>query len=182
MQNGARMRVLTFALVFAGCNARSIDMPAGGAAWSGQALVVHEWGTHTLVVGSDGSLLRGLHHEEEDLPSFVYDRIKQGQLVGPVIDKMETPVLYFYSASPLSMKVSVDFPRGVMTQWFPLAQNYYPLVARVPPQGDLADPVLDPHFAFASAECAAKFGVANGLLDWGSVQLLGRGEAPSLPD
>jgi hypothetical protein len=178
------MRWLTLAIAIAGCNGRSIDMPiTGGQSWSGQALVVHEWGTHTLVVGSDGTLLRGLHHEEEDLPAFVYDRIKQGQLVGPVIDKMETPVLYFYSASAVSMKVSVDFPRGLMTQWFPPAQTYYPLVARIPPQGDLADPVLDPHFPFGSATCRDKYGtVGDGLLDWGSVSILGRAEAPALPD
>jgi hypothetical protein len=181
MQNGARMRVLTFAFVLAGCNARSIDTSTGGAAWSGQGLVVHEWGTHTLVVGSDGSLLRGLHHEEEDLPPFVYDRIKQGGTVGPVIDKMETPVLYFYSPSALAMKVSVDFPRGVMTQWFPLAQSYYPLIARTP-QG-FADPVMDPHFPFGSAQCQMDYGtVGNGLLDWGTVQVLGRSENPALPD
>ena len=46
----------------------SLD-PAPGR-YAGHGFVVHEWGTDTIVVGSDGSLQRGLHHEEEDLPSF----------------------------------------------------------------------------------------------------------------
>jgi hypothetical protein len=62
--------------------------------YAGTGFVVHEWGTNTVVTGSDGSLQRGLHHEEEDLPDFVYDRAKQGKLL-PVEDKMETPVDYF---------------------------------------------------------------------------------------
>ena len=36
---------------------------------SRDGFVVHEWGTLTSVIGSDGSLLPGLHHEEEDLRS-----------------------------------------------------------------------------------------------------------------
>jgi hypothetical protein len=47
---------------------------ASGPKYGGKGLVVHEWGTDTIVVGSDGSQLLGLQHEEEDLPGFVYDR------------------------------------------------------------------------------------------------------------
>src|SRR5690349_5121420 len=50
--------------------------------YPGHGFIVHEWGTNTIVVGSDGSLQRGLHHEEEDLPGFVYDRIKAGATAG----------------------------------------------------------------------------------------------------
>src|SRR5690242_15521751 len=76
--------------------------PITGARWDGGGFVVHEWGTNTIVVGSDGTMQRGLHHEEEDLPGFVYDRVKAGRLPGsPSVEvKMETPVLYFYSATP----------------------------------------------------------------------------------
>ena len=45
-----------------------------GPKYGGKGFVVHEWGTDTIVVGSDGSQLLGLQHEEEDLPGFVYDR------------------------------------------------------------------------------------------------------------
>ncbi len=44
---------------------------------------MHEWGTDTVVVGSDGSLQRGLHHEEEDLPAFVYDRLTNACRAAP---------------------------------------------------------------------------------------------------
>src|SRR4051812_14978023 len=54
------------------------DPGARPAQYPGHGFIVHEWGTDTVVVGSDGSLQRGLHHEEEDLPGFVYDRIKGG--------------------------------------------------------------------------------------------------------
>lgn len=46
------------------------------------------------------SLQRGLHHEEEDLPAFVYDRARAGATMGipsVAVSKMETPVTYFYS-------------------------------------------------------------------------------------
>src|SRR4051794_16088827 len=56
--------------------------------YPGSGFIVHEWGTDTIVVGSDGSLQRGLHHEEEDLPGFVYDRTKATMLPGSVAVKM----------------------------------------------------------------------------------------------
>src|SRR4051812_19303097 len=44
--------------------------PGGtGPQYPGTGFRVHEWGTNTIVVGSDGSMQRGLQHEEEDLPS-----------------------------------------------------------------------------------------------------------------
>ncbi len=49
---------------------------AQGPKYPGKGFVVHEWGTDTIVVGSDGTQLLGLQHEEEDLPRFVYDRRK----------------------------------------------------------------------------------------------------------
>jgi len=149
--------------------------------WSGKGFVVHEWGTNTIVVGSDGSLQRGLHHEEEDLPGFVYDRMKAGLLEGSasVEVKMETPVTYFYSDVPRSVSVAVDFPRGVFTQWFPAAKSFYPFIAAqnsAPGLVPAGDPVLDVDFPFGSKTCAEKYGlIANGLLDWGSVEVLARG-------
>jgi len=34
---------------------------------------------------------------------------------------METPVIYFYSAQPLTASVHVDFPAGLITEWYPQA-------------------------------------------------------------
>jgi len=36
---------------------------------------------------------------------------------------METPVLYFYSDRPLRASVEVEFPKGVITEWYPAASN-----------------------------------------------------------
>jgi hypothetical protein len=138
--------------------------------------VVHEWGTNTVVTGSDGVLLRGLHHEEEDLPAFVWDRMRAGTLPGSlsVVTKMETPVAYFHTPKPLTAKVSVEFPLGVLTQWYPAAWRFEPQLGGEPPTASpIGDPALDPRFPFATEECRAKFGrVAGGLLDWSTVEVL----------
>ncbi len=87
---------------------------------------VHEWGTFTSVSGSDGRMLPGLEVEEAALPNFVgsfagfapankgWDRPVRGVTV-----KMETPVLYFYSAAPLTVRVDVAFHGGSISQWYP---------------------------------------------------------------
>jgi hypothetical protein len=35
--------------------------------------------------------------------------------------RMETPVLYFYSPSAMTARVSVDFPQGLFSEWYPQA-------------------------------------------------------------
>ncbi|MDI3287147.1 hypothetical protein [Polyangium sp. 15x6] len=158
------------------------------AAYAGKGFVVHEWGTDTVVVGSDGALLRGLHHEEEDLPSFVYDRVRAGTLPGStsVHLKMETPVTYFYSDKPMKARVQVAFPSGVLTQWYPAVASFYPWVAEAnaaPGLASGADPVLDPAFPWNGPTCQEKYGaVGQGLLDWGEVEILPRGEDVPLPE
>lgn len=127
-----------------------------------QDLVVHEWGTFTSFVGSDGKRQPGMHHEEETLPSFVYgahnpqsgvsyfdeknicgkipcqwlDAFKRA--VGPsevmpknpvnrsVSQKMETPVIYFYGDVGQKLKVDIDFPQGIISQYYPRAAAYFP--------------------------------------------------------
>jgi hypothetical protein len=159
--------------------------PTPQAKYPGTGFIVHEWGTNTIVVGSDGSLQRGLHHEEEDLPAFVYDRLKSwGEQGIGVQSKMETPVTYFYSDKPLTAKVSVTFPKGVLTQWYPAARDFFPGLV-IGPSG-IADPVMDPHFTTQNATCAAQYAdgkaIGNGLLDWGEVSVLARGTQVSPPD
>ena len=156
--------------------------------YPGQGFIVHEWGTDTIVVGSDGSLQRGLHHEEEDLPSFVYDRIKAGMLMGAtpsVTIKMETPVTYFYSPGPLLVNARVEFPKGVLTQWYPGVTTFLPPVAAAgsvtyPALPDaLEDPALDVRFPFVGEMCRAKYAsLSGGLLDWGNFSIQGRGVTP----
>ncbi len=153
--------------------------------YPGKGFIVHEWGTNTVVVGSDGSLQRGLHHEEEDLPGFVYDRIKAGSLPGAtsVEVKMETPVTYFYSDKALTVSASVGFPHGVFTQWYPAVQAFTPKIAApaaLPGGTTFSDPVLDPAYPFGSAQCEAHYSpLLDGNLDWGQIELLPRDAAAS---
>ena len=162
--------------------------PAEGTAYPGKGFIVHEWGTDTVVVGSDGSLQRGLHHEEEDLPGFVYDRLSTTSATGElsVEVKMETPVTYFYSDVPRTVNATVGFPKGVFTQWYPSSMHFFPPVAGVGAKlgvDAVTDPVFDLDFPFDTPECAKKYGsVADGVLDWGAVDVLARDAKPSMEE
>jgi hypothetical protein len=156
----------------------TVDPGGTGPQYPGTGFRVHEWGTNTIVVGSDGTLQRGLHHEEEDLPSFVYDRRKT-ETIGSVADvKMETPVTYFYSEKPLTANVGVAFPQGVLSQWYPAVQGFYPPVFK-----GIGDPALDKSFPYTTQSCRDHFSaVVDGNLSWGPVEILGRDVAPTAPD
>jgi hypothetical protein len=88
-------------------------------------LTVHEWGTFTSVAGADGAAtawdaLGG----ESDLPDFVnYKayRCFKFALGGTV--RMETPVIYFYAPREVKARVNVQFPHGVITEWYPDGDN-----------------------------------------------------------
>ena len=99
-----------------------------------ERFVVHEWGTFTSMQGEDGVALEGLTAEEEALPGFVYSRSKvrdcplrdrgwKGLEVPAehVTQKMETPVLYFHSATARRVRVRVDFMKGLISQWYPVS-------------------------------------------------------------
>jgi hypothetical protein len=107
------------------------DVPAPRA---DDRFVVHEWGTFTSVQGQDGVALEGLAREEETLPEFVCSRSKiracplrekgwKGLEVPAdhVTQKMETPVLYFRSATSRKARVRVDFVQGLISQWYPVS-------------------------------------------------------------
>src|SRR5262245_32569875 len=106
-------------------------------------VTVHEWGTFTSVAGPDGQAAAWLPLAgPSELPCFVnyyqnrllkaigsqealtekntldYSRAR-AQLLGPI--RMETPVLYFYSAMPENVDVRVAFPKGFITEWYPQA-------------------------------------------------------------
>lgn len=164
---------------------------SAGLKYPGHGFIVHEWGTNTIVVGSDGSLQRGLHHEEEDLPGFVYDRIKAGSVAGNpsvVLSKMETPITYFYSDTPRAVQVAVDFPAGVLTQWYPRVVQFSPPMlmhwgADTPTGTQVVDPVLDLDVQFQSQSCKDQYShAALGRLDWGNVVVLARDATPPLLD
>lgn len=98
---------------------------------AGSGLIVHEWGTFTSIAGKDGVALewRPLNGAS-DLPKFIHTIQNQdeGLRHGPKADltasvRMETPVLYFYSASETDVSVKVDFPKGKITEWYPQARS-----------------------------------------------------------
>lgn len=109
-------------------------------------LTVHEWGTFTTVAGPDGRAIDWLPlGGPTDLPCFVeHYRNRPDAKIAPnqpaLLDyvtaranlwgkvRMETPVLYFYAGEPMSLNVTVRFPHGLMTEWYPHASVTQPLV------------------------------------------------------
>ncbi|HEY1241899.1 MAG TPA: hypothetical protein VGF16_15155 [Bryobacteraceae bacterium] len=113
--------------------------------------VVHEWGTFTSVAGDDGEPVPWAPlFGAPDLPCFV-DRLPmvlgKWQLSGLV--RMETPVLYFYTPRALTLSVHVDFPQGLITEWYPRASKAGPT-------------------SFASAGTVYR----NGRIEWNDVNVL----------
>jgi len=114
--------------------------------WSGLAAetkpadyVVHEWGTFTSLQGADGKQMEWLSQIGADLPNFVYHDSHPGSIGGGYLSRsmmrkssrrarqrMETPVLYFYSGEPRTVDVEVKFPQGTVTEWFPRVSHAGP--------------------------------------------------------
>jgi hypothetical protein len=121
MNQKARAAFGAAALVIA---AATILMAANLGVAEPNSLIVHEWGTFTSVAGEDGSaVVWDVLGGKDDLPGFVntggYQKLR---LSGTV--RMETPVLYFYSPRALNVDVSVAFPKGLITEWYPKAEYY----------------------------------------------------------
>jgi hypothetical protein len=92
--------------------------------------VAHEWGTFTSVQGADGVQMEWCPFTALELPNFVYSLMRPGFGRAPGISfvgknsfyarqRMETPVIYFYTDKPLTVNVAVDFPQGKITEWYP---------------------------------------------------------------
>jgi hypothetical protein len=106
-------------------------------------LTVHEWGTFTSIAGENGmavdwSPLDG----PTDLPCFVH-RFEFGakaNLGGTV--RMETPVIYLYSASTTTADIRVTFRNGFITEWYPKANRVASYFGSgIPPKGpDIRQP------------------------------------------
>ncbi len=138
----------------------------GSAAWDGRSRVVHEWGTFTAVLGSDGVALDGLRHEDGSLPGFVLDAADAFALTA-ASPKMETPVIYFYSPEPWYVRVRAAFPHGAITHWYPPASQVNGL--------RFAGPVEMPRPALP---------LRDGSITWGhgaELCVLARDEQPALP-
>ena len=131
------MKTITIVSLVLGVLAWSVFGRSGGA-----ALDVHEWGTFTVVSGSDGQPIQWYQPEEalSELPDFVYPRrqatnaslggtpglrktgagvlILNGSPSGFFV-RMETPVLYFYPEKPMPVAAQVTMKNGFVTEWFP---------------------------------------------------------------
>lgn len=90
----------------------------------------HEWGTFTSVQGADGVQMEWNPLTVSELPPFVYELNRVRGKNSPLLllaktgltcrQRMETPVIYFYSDRERTLDVAVDFPQGTITEWYPL--------------------------------------------------------------
>src|SRR5688572_26048414 len=112
--------------------------------------IVHEWGTFTSFSGSDGISLDFRPLVDEDLPQFVIDRPKQafinerrnlaflrgytGKAVVLSKQRMETPVTYFYTDHERIVDVSVEFPQGLLTEFYPPVRDFGPAFKKGQPE------------------------------------------------
>src|SRR2546426_8454886 len=120
-----RKNSLNHRLVFIGSTA--VVAAATGmliAAQPAADYVAHEWGTFTSVQGGDGVLLDWRPLESSRLPKFVYDwqnpglnrraagNLAFGKIGMLTLQRMETPVIYFYAEEKQAVDVAVKFPQG----------------------------------------------------------------------
>ena len=110
----------------------------GFAADTPRDYAAHEWGTFTSVQGGDGVLVPWHASQIGDLPAFVYNWNKPGLNRQPTpilfggkgglttLQRMETPVIYFYTDAEVTVEVEARFPKGFITEWFPQATQIGP--------------------------------------------------------
>ncbi len=123
-------------------------------------LIVHEWGTFTTFSGSNGVHLDFRPLLDNELPGFVFDRASQsghvnwfskGRLRTRV--RMETPVTYFYTDRERTVRAKVEFPKGLLTEFYPPVASMAPAFdEKLGLQGD-GEPI------------------GKGMLDWGEIDL-----------
>ena len=139
-------------------------------------LVVHEWGTFTGLSTSHGEHLPFRNDIGAGLPSFVLTRLEQAQRLNPpplhelldifgkdesiALQRMETPVVYFYTDAPREAEVKVDFPKGMLTE-------FYPPVRGMTPAFD----------AVAEREV-----LKGSSLDWGKIRIVPASSATRIPE
>lgn len=89
-----------------------------------ERLVAHEWGTFTSVASDTGEPTRWAPWTgPPDLPCFVYQSHAGVKFSIAGLVRMETPVIYFYAPTAMKVSVDVDFPKGLVTEWYPAATS-----------------------------------------------------------
>jgi hypothetical protein len=121
--------------------------PAFAGPSDSNQFIVHEWGTFTSFAGSDGVSLEFRPLATSDLPAFVFDRARQANLFTQRFDagdrsgyttkstmrslqRMETPVTYFYTDRERVVDVTVGFPRGLLTEFYPPVRGMFPVFVK----------------------------------------------------
>jgi hypothetical protein len=124
------MKKLLLTLALAASN---LAVQACGDYGTADTYIAHEWGTFTSIQGSDGIPIPWQSLNSGDLPLFVYNRTRAqdaaalgvynvwagGKGSMSSVQRMETPVIYFYTLKPKTVDVRVDFPTGSITEWYP---------------------------------------------------------------
>jgi hypothetical protein len=163
-----------------------------------KSFIVHEWGTFTGFAGSDGVHIPFNTNIGGDLPSFVVNRrdhamrddpaAKQAMLFTKwggmaALQRMETPVLYFYADQPKDVSVRVDFPQGTLTEFYPPVQEISPPFGfapgepwtRAPAQKNLASlegSTIGHNMRIAVETVIARGAAADPFIDWGRVRII----------
>lgn len=89
-----------------------------------QALEVHEWGTFTVLSGSNGYQAPWYlsFTDLAALPNFVNKSTMFKAGISTI--RMETPVIYFYPEKEMDVSVEVTFNGGNLTETFPYGSGY----------------------------------------------------------
>jgi hypothetical protein len=167
------MKTLLLSLILA---TGGLTAQACGGYGDNDHFFAHEWGTFTSIQGTDGVPLAWQSLVENDLPDFVYNRTRaaDAQLLGAPLNpftkgsiaatqRIETPVIYFYSLQPRTVDVRVDLPKGTITEWYPQISKFGPAF------GQTVTPFIDPQQRSKS------------FIEWSKVQIL-PGSKAAFPD
>jgi hypothetical protein len=145
-----RFKAAVFLSVFTGLAFTGLLPTAVARGDETQPLVVHEWGTFTVLQDESGKAVDGVNINEESLPPFVHklgtDLTPDSHELGPLISvgysraraskgilryyhaarmRMETPIIYLHPPQDQPRRpinVNVDFKGGWITEWYPKAQ------------------------------------------------------------
>jgi hypothetical protein len=164
----------------------TIELALLGSTLPNGGYVAHEWGTFTSVQGADGVPLEWNPLTSSQLPGFVHDWSKPlgdprrhltgfgGKTAFRTLQRMETPVIYFYADSPQTVDVTVKFPQGLVTEWYPQVTEIGP--SAVLPRPALAEldrlvakTLFQPHPGSASLD--TRLGIADSHIRWAEVRI-----------
>lgn len=126
------LSVLAIAMIGSAAEATAVGTPVGAPAVSPEGLIAHEWGTFTSFSGPDGKVraFETYVGPGSDLPNYVHTWGREGTRAGTndiqsdkvlevALHRMETPVIYFYTAAPQVLRVEARVLSGRMTEFYP---------------------------------------------------------------